>query len=106
MVKMIQNAVGRKAAILVCDVCLERIADASYAAAVFKSESNVGDIFDVLHAHKGACHDEAEKRLGGKAQTGWEEMKVHLIQVCHNASSPVASLARMDALYEQVGELP
>ena len=83
---------GRYAPIMICDICSRRIEDAKLAVAVHPSgEPGSDKVSEVVHAHKGKCHSAAEEMLGGKVNTGWGELSVHLFNLVHGVKlSPEA----------------
>lgn len=98
--------------ILVCDVCGRRIEQASLAAAINPSAIQdgervvqEGDLLEVLHAHKGDCHKQAEERFGGKYRTGWTELGSHLSQLTHNVGLSPAKIAARLGLDAEIGPL-
>lgn len=93
----------RTVTIICCDVCGSWIDDAGLAAAVFRRMSVEGETTEVLHVHKGRCHDVAEARLGG--ETGWHEMRQHLYHVTSNTGLPPAALQKMEDDDNQFGTL-
>ncbi|MEA5420778.1 hypothetical protein VB712_16215 [Spirulina sp. CCNP1310] len=70
----------------VCDICNKPITDGEMAVAVFQNLPLLDGIetAEVLHAHKGRCHDVAEKRLGKTA--GFDELTNHCRYLLNNAS--------------------
>jgi hypothetical protein len=68
---------GTTAPLLCCDVCDAPIDDAKEGAAVFALVPN-GSSTRVLHVHKKGCHIQAEAQLGGRQNTGWQELTDHL----------------------------
>jgi hypothetical protein len=98
--------------ILICDVCGGRIEQASLAAAINpsviqdgKRVVKEGDVLEVLHAHKGDCHRQAEERFGGKYRTGWTELGSHLSQLTHNVGLTPTKIAERLGLDEEIGSL-
>ena len=63
----------------VCDICGKQIASHGQGVVVTQFGAKDGELLDIMHAHKGACHGEAEHRLGGKAKAGWQELIDHLL---------------------------
>jgi hypothetical protein len=69
-------------AVFVCDVCKEPITDIRDGVAVQKSLGQGEDeLYDVLHAHKGACDGLAVERLGARRSGPWFELRQHLNQL-------------------------
>ena len=72
----------------------QRISDARQAAAVaIDVPGSDSDLFQVFHTHKGECHDEAEKKLGGRAKCGWTQLDMYLLQLTENVKLPPDKLA-------------
>ena len=59
---------------LCCDICDQNITESGDAAVVIRSGEE-----SILYAHKGKCLDQAEEKLGGKANTGWQELRHHMV---------------------------
>ena len=92
---MVRYVDGRYTPVINCDVCERRIAEAGLAVAVMKHGTiDEAELLPCLHAHKGACHDTAEERLGGKANTGWQELTQHLLFLAHNCKLTPEKLAQ------------
>lgn len=92
---------GINCPVLVCDICGERLLDASKSAVVFNNFAPNGTKAQVLHVHKGSidgktCHQNADaliSKAGGNP--GWQELKACLTDLAHNVGFTPA---------EQVGE--
>lgn len=102
---------ARHAPIIMCDLCGQKIDDAIIGAAIFNNRTPGGDrlpdgsVIDVLHAHKGECHDLAETKLGGKELTGWIELERHVRYVLHNSGLDLQELLDYDDFDNEVGTL-
>ena len=83
---------GRYAPVFVCDICGKQIED-TYATAVSPKQPMDGEFAEVLHAHKGACDDEASRRLGGETQSGWQEMSAHVVRLAANVGMTSVEIA-------------
>lgn len=89
---------GRNCPVIVCDICGDRLAEASKAAAVFQNFMPDGAKLRLLHVHKGSidghsCHAEAEALLGMNGEaTGGQEMKAYLADLAANAGFPAAQM--------------
>lgn len=81
-----------------CDVCGDAISDPLEGAAVFDMTAK-SDKTDVLHAHKGKCHDEAEKRIGEKV-SGWQELSAHIYFLCTNLDITPARLEEFGKIHK------
>jgi len=83
---------SRYAPVLICDVCNQLITSVTEGAAVFPNRSPEhafwpdGQFLNVMHVHKGQCHDTAEVVLGGRAVAGWTELSHHLVFLLGNVS--------------------
>jgi hypothetical protein len=89
------------AAVIVCDICQQRISDGGLAVAVFRHiDHESSELLPVLHAHKGPCQDAAEAKLGGKENTGQEELANHLLQMAHNSGLSPEALIDHRKAYE------
>ena len=87
------------AAVIVCDICQQRISDGGLAVAVFPHvDHESSELLPVLHAHKGPCHHAAEAKLGGN--TGWEELANHLLEMAHNSGLSPEALIDHRKAYE------
>jgi len=78
--------------IFVCDVCNKRIDDIGLGAAVSDRSGGDGEIQDVLHVHKGACHEKGDEKLGGIAT--WKELQDHVILLIVNSGLNPADLTK------------
>ena len=97
-----RNEGGRRAPVLVCDICEQPIRDGGLAAAVFQNEQKVGvELDQILHVHKGKCMDAAEAKLGGSLVTGWRELSDHLIDLLHNCGFTMEKLAELKGLSDR-----
>lgn len=98
----IQMVNGHSSPMLFCDVCNERIRDASKAAVVFDNFRPDGERFKALHVHKGsidgkACHHEAELIIQAAGGTpGWQEWKRYICDLAHNVAFPASAMAAYD----------
>jgi len=68
---------GITAPLLCCDICDAPIDYAKEGAAVFQLVPN-GAASRTMHVHKLGCHGQAEIQLGGRQNTGWQELSDHL----------------------------
>lgn len=88
--------------VVVCDICGERLAEASKAAVVFQNFQQDGAKLRLLHVHKGridgrTCHQEAEALLGApKASVGWQELKAFMVDLSHNVGFGPAEMVEYD----------
>lgn len=92
MIKVMRKD-DRTVTIICCDVCGSWIDEAGLGAAVFRRLSVEGDTSEVLHAHKGRCHEVAEERLG---ETGWQELRQHLYHLTSNTGLPPEALQKLE----------
>jgi hypothetical protein len=103
---------GRFAPVVVCDICGGRVENANRGAAIFASHRmadgqvrtfDKGTLLDVLHAHKGTCHDRAEQRLGGKLETGWVELAEHLALLIGNTGVTAEEVTQINIFRDKHG---
>lgn len=93
---------GRYAPLLLCDTCGKRIENSGMGAAVHANGREEGEYLDVLHVHKGQCHDKAEADLGGTSSVGWEELNVHLLHLTHNAGFTLEQAKELRELRDEL----
>lgn len=97
---------GNNCPIIVCDMCGEKLDEASKAAAVFENFTPEGSKLRLLHVHKGSidgrtCHAEAEALLAKNGgAVGWQEMKAFLADLAANAGFPGAEMAEYDQRHQ------
>lgn len=98
MIKML-NIKGRACPIVICDVCQKRIESSEAAAAVFqRSDIEVdGDVSQVLHVHKGQCHDDAEQKIGNGKGAPWQELDHHIYFLIGNVGTTPKIIAERGA---------
>lgn len=90
MIKIVHRN-GRYFPVVVCDICKKIITEAENAAIVHIICQPSGDFLgeesfvDVLHVHKEDCLEIGEYSLGGRANTGWVELRMHLGHLVSNA---------------------
>ena len=67
-----------------CDVCGDMIGDLSEGAAVFADVAQRAENMkiEVLHVHKGKCHELAEQQMKSKCE--WQPLGAHLYFLCAN----------------------
>jgi hypothetical protein len=82
MIKMMHRD-GTTAPVVTCDICGDMISTVEEGAAVFSCSAAPNAKTEVLHAHKGECHDKAEERFGDNS--GWDELGLHLYRICFNS---------------------
>lgn len=70
-----------------CDVCGQPIDDIRLGAASFVNDGDIGLKVDAKLTHKGKCHNEAERSLGGLDKTGWFELSDFLGQLLSDEHS-------------------
>jgi hypothetical protein len=105
MIKML-NASGRSAPVIICDICGKRIKEHELGAAVFPRTDSEGAIAEILHVHKGQCHDEAEQKVGGGKGAPWLELINHFSYLLHNLGLSVERLEELDQEWPILGNLP
>ena len=96
---------GNWSPVLVCDVCQQRITRRHTGMAVGGVLPNDGnpELEPLLHAHKGECLDEAERRLGKGSAVGTDELAFHLACLVHNVGLTPEQLSRSRASYDEMG---
>ena len=109
MIKILDRN-SRYAPVMVCDICGKIIDDANRAAVVHKrpqlSEDLEGKtLIDVIHVHKGKCHDVGELNLGGKERTGWIELETHLRYLIHNVGMNLEEMKEQNDIEDNYGIL-
>lgn len=98
----IQSTNGRNCPMLFCDICGERIAEASKAAVVFDNFAPNGSRVKVLTVHKGdidgrTCHQEADSLVAaGGGRAGWQELKQHLVDLAANVGFSAEAMHAYD----------
>jgi hypothetical protein len=88
--------------VLLCDICDQRIVKAADGNVVSKEPpSGHPDLQDLLYAHQGSCTDAAEKKLGGKTETGFDNLEEHHFRLLYSLGlSPEALLETQKNLQE------
>jgi hypothetical protein len=86
------------APVVVCDVCGDPIWDANDGVAVFNAVLKEMEKTDVLHAHKGDCHDAAEDRIGEHA--GWQELSSHFYWLGANLEITPEQFVKLSRLHK------
>lgn len=103
MIKMLRTERGF-AAVVVCDACGKRITDGGQAVALNSDTDKVSEMVSAYHAHKGACHDAVEQRIGSPGQTvGWEEFSAHIFQAVTNSGLTLEGLAEEQEMRAEAG---
>lgn len=75
----------RSVPLFCCGFCSSWIDDIDLGAAVFVAPNHEGDVSETFLAHKGACHDALEAKLGaGGRSVGWQELGRYLLDALHN----------------------
>ena len=98
---------GNNCPVIVCDICGDRLDEASKAAAVFQNFTPDGSKLRLLHVHKGSidgrtCHAEPEALLGKNGvAVGWQEMKTFLADLAANAGFPAVEMAEYDERHQR-----
>jgi hypothetical protein len=86
-----------------CDVCTKQITAAGEAAAVYPYEEKDGAVLEVLHVHKGRCHDTAENKVGSNGGAPWQELESHLLWLLKNTGLPLDRLGELEADEKEFG---
>jgi hypothetical protein len=67
--------------VFTCDVCGQAIADVGSGAVVFRGFGvGGGELLELMHVHKGRCHDQAEARMCG-SRGPWHELADHVKEI-------------------------
>ncbi len=84
-------------AVVVCDVCGQRITDSSAGLAHYRSDGNTAAGFqDVFHVHKGSCHQRAQQAHGNPDRP-WHELIVHVEELVRNTGTSVKDVVLRSA---------
>lgn len=103
MIKIVHHKQGRYAPMLFCDICGKRIDNAKLAAVLTVSHPiHYEQTSEVMHVHKRACHDIADKRHGKKL--GWEELSRHLLHLNLNVGLSPANLLALQKFDNEFGD--
>lgn len=104
MIKILYDE-GTYGAVVICDHCKQRIKDAELAAAVSTVRNmKDGDLADIVHAHKGQCHDALEQKYSaGDNTVGWDELSHHLIQLVLNTGVTLDRLKEQQKTLQRSG---
>ena len=86
--------------IVICDICQDMIGNVSEGAAVFSCSGDANQKTEVLHAHKGQCHEAAEAKFDND---GWQELAYHLYLLCLNTGMDHKKYLEME---EQNAQFP
>lgn len=94
------------APIVVCDICQEKIVNAQLGVAIHTKAEKLekGDMVEVLHLHKGQCHDLAEQKFAKKVNIGWQELMTHLIYLCQNTNIGIDDMKKQSEIDEIKGK--
>jgi len=80
--------------VIACDVCEQRIADGRLGVAVFpRGGLSEPELLPCVYTHKGECHEAAERKLGGRSECGWQDLRTHLLYVVLNSNLTLEMLA-------------
>ncbi len=93
-----QSRGGRErliAPVFACDVCGEAITDVGAGAVVFRG-LGVGEdeLLELMHVHKGRCHDRAEARMTGSSGP-WHELSDHVSEIIAEVGIDVRESPRL-----------
>jgi len=105
MIKIIFQK-GTLIPVIICDICGKQIKDAQMGAVVHSlTDLSEQQKLDVLYAHKGACHDAAEKQFvkGNRRGSGWEELSIHLYYLCYNTGMTPQKIEEEHERFEAFG---
>ncbi|MBI5381106.1 MAG: hypothetical protein HZA31_04335 [Opitutae bacterium] len=94
---------GRIGPQVFCDTCGKRIEKAGLAAVITVKNIGDGESSEILHVHKGKCHDLAEKKLGGNVL--WGEMSRHFLHLIYNVGLSTEHLEAQKEADREAGDL-
>ena len=104
MVKMVYTK-GHFAPITFCDICNKRIYEAGKAGVIYPLEADEGDDIPVFIVHKGDCLHQAEDRLGGRSESGFDELSVNLYYLLFNVGLTIEKLERAKSTAEMLSSI-
>jgi hypothetical protein len=91
-----QRTAAAVAAVIICDVCRQRITDSSSGAVHYRGDSGADGFCDVFHVHKGACQARAEAQHGQPSRP-WHELIEHLNELRRNSGTSFKALVLREA---------
>jgi hypothetical protein len=82
-----------------CDICGDMIGDLGEGAAVFADQPRRTENtkIDVLHVHKGKCHELAEQKMNSKCE--WQPLGAHLYFLCANTEVDGKQLDKLKRIH-------
>ena len=85
--------------VFTCDVCGDMIGDLSEGAAVFADMARRTENLkiDVIHVHKGKCHEIAEQKAKSKCE--WQPLGAHLYFLCANTEVDGKHLEKLKRIH-------
>ncbi len=104
MIKLVYNK-GHFAPLTFCDICGERIREAGGAAVIYPLNSEEGDDVPIFIVHKGNCFHQAEERLGGPTESGFDDLSIQMYYMLYNVGMSVAELKRIKPTAEMLSSL-
>lgn len=84
--------------VFVCDICGKQITNIGGGAVVFRNRG-VGEdeLLELLHVHKGKCHDQAEAQLVGGDKGPWHELADHLNAIAAGMGVTIRDMINKEA---------
>jgi hypothetical protein len=85
--------------VFTCDICSDMIGDLTEGAAIFVDPSRRSENLktEVMHVHKGKCHELAEARA--KARCEWQPLGAHLYFLCANTEVDGKQLEKLKKIH-------
>ena len=82
-----------------CDICGDMIGELIEGVAVFAEVSKRTENMkiDVLHVHRGKCHELAEQKM--KARCEWQPLGAHLYFLCANTGVDGKQLEKLKRVH-------
>ncbi|MES2562725.1 MAG: hypothetical protein V4637_08355 [Pseudomonadota bacterium] len=82
-----------------CDLCGDMIGDISEGAALFAdvSKRRENAKIEVMHVHKGKCHELAEEKMHRKCE--WQPLGAHLYFLCANIEVDSKQLDKLKRIH-------
>ena len=97
MIKQCSLSAGRSGACFVCDAC-KRTIETPEGAAIFLIPQE-GGTTEIVHAHKGGCHDIIESGLrlqNPEKSIGWDELSFHASCLLNNSNITESDMKNTD----------
>lgn len=90
--------------IILCDICEQPITDVQQANLVSKNPTRDEITVEaVMQVHQGRCTDVAEEKLGGKTETGFDNLEDHLFCLMLSSGLGLERLAELIEIKKETG---